>query len=78
MQSVTTSHMWTRFEMFYFIFLITDYEKINCNFEDGFCFWIQDLNDDNEWERIQGYTFPPFTGPDSDHTFGNVSGTIHI
>uniref|UniRef100_A0A5G2R493 Transmembrane serine protease 15 n=1 Tax=Sus scrofa TaxID=9823 RepID=A0A5G2R493_PIG len=49
-------------------------EKINCNFEDGFCFWIQDLNDDNEWERIQGTTFPPFTGPNFDHTFGNASG----
>ncbi|XP_037598371.1 enteropeptidase isoform X3 [Cebus imitator] len=51
-----------------------NYEKINCNFEDGFCFWIQDLNDDNEWERIRGSTFPPFTGPNFDHTFGNVSG----
>uniref|UniRef100_A0A5F4WAE9 Enteropeptidase n=1 Tax=Callithrix jacchus TaxID=9483 RepID=A0A5F4WAE9_CALJA len=53
---------------------LNNYEKINCNFEDGFCFWIQDLNDDNEWERIQGSTFPPFTGPNFDHTFGNVSG----
>ncbi|XP_036911447.1 enteropeptidase [Sturnira hondurensis] len=53
---------------------LSDYEKINCNFEDGFCFWIQDLNDDNDWERIRGSTYPPFTGPDFDHTFGNVSG----
>ncbi|XP_016078068.1 PREDICTED: enteropeptidase [Miniopterus natalensis] len=53
---------------------LSNYEKINCNFEDGFCFWIQDLNDDNEWERVQGNTFPPFTGPDWDHTLGNVSG----
>ncbi|XP_076974867.1 enteropeptidase [Tamandua tetradactyla] len=53
---------------------LNNYEKINCNFEDGFCFWIQDLNDDNEWEIIQGSTFPPLTGPDFDHTFGNVSG----
>ncbi|XP_058378935.1 enteropeptidase [Diceros bicornis minor] len=53
---------------------LNNYEKINCNFEDGFCFWVQDLNDDNEWERVQGSTFPPFTGPDFDHTFGNVSG----
>uniref|UniRef100_A0A7N9IBL3 Enteropeptidase n=1 Tax=Macaca fascicularis TaxID=9541 RepID=A0A7N9IBL3_MACFA len=53
---------------------LNNYEKINCNFEDGFCFWVQDLNDDNEWERIQGSTFPPFTGPNSDHTFGNASG----
>uniref|UniRef100_A0A8D2D3U7 Enteropeptidase n=1 Tax=Sciurus vulgaris TaxID=55149 RepID=A0A8D2D3U7_SCIVU len=53
---------------------LNNYEKINCNFEDGFCFWIQDLNDDNEWERIQGSTFPPFTGPNFDHTFGNITG----
>ncbi|XP_006873219.1 PREDICTED: enteropeptidase [Chrysochloris asiatica] len=52
---------------------INNYEKINCNFEDGFCFWIQDLNDDNEWERIRGNTFPPFTGPNFDHTLGNIS-----
>ncbi|XP_004711363.1 enteropeptidase [Echinops telfairi] len=49
-------------------------EKINCNFEDGFCFWIQDLNDDNEWERVRGNTFPPLTGPNVDHTLGNTSG----
>ncbi|XP_046504290.1 enteropeptidase [Equus quagga] len=53
---------------------LNNYEKINCDFEDGFCFWVQDLNDDNEWERVQGSTFPPFTGPDFDHTYGNVSG----
>ncbi|XP_075860355.1 enteropeptidase [Microcebus murinus] len=53
---------------------LNNHEKINCNFEDGFCFWIQDLNDDNEWERVQGNTFPPFTGPNFDHTFGNISG----
>ncbi|KFO24146.1 Enteropeptidase [Fukomys damarensis] len=53
---------------------LNNYEKINCHFEDGFCFWVQDLHDDNEWERIQGITFPPSTGPNSDHTFGNISG----
>uniref|UniRef100_H0V5F5 Enteropeptidase n=2 Tax=Cavia porcellus TaxID=10141 RepID=H0V5F5_CAVPO len=53
---------------------LNNYEKINCNFEDGFCFWAQDLNADNEWERVQGSTFPPLTGPDFDHTFGNTSG----
>ncbi|XP_058152463.1 enteropeptidase [Dasypus novemcinctus] len=53
---------------------LNNFEKINCNFEDGFCFWIQDLNDDNQWELIQGPTFPPFTGPDFDHTLGNNSG----
>ncbi|XP_048201899.1 enteropeptidase [Perognathus longimembris pacificus] len=53
---------------------LNNYEKITCNFENGFCFWIQDLHDDSEWERIQGGTFPPFTGPNFDHTFGNNSG----
>ncbi|KAM6224886.1 enteropeptidase [Rhynchocyon petersi] len=53
---------------------INNYEKINCNFEDGFCFWTQDLNDDNEWERVRAYTFPPSSGPNFDHTFGNISG----
>ncbi|XP_006889888.1 PREDICTED: enteropeptidase [Elephantulus edwardii] len=53
---------------------LNNYEKINCDFEDGFCFWTQDLNDDNEWERIQGYSFPPNSGPNFDHTFGNTSG----
>uniref|UniRef100_A0A8C5LCV7 Enteropeptidase n=1 Tax=Jaculus jaculus TaxID=51337 RepID=A0A8C5LCV7_JACJA len=53
---------------------LNNFEKINCSFEDGFCFWVQDLNGDSEWERIQGASFPPFTGPDFDHTFGNISG----
>ncbi|KFZ59971.1 Enteropeptidase, partial [Antrostomus carolinensis] len=53
---------------------LNNYEKINCTFEDGFCYWIQDLDDDSNWERIQGPTFPFMSGPDFDHTFGNVSG----
>ncbi|XP_038622100.1 enteropeptidase [Tachyglossus aculeatus] len=53
---------------------LSDGEKINCDFEDGFCYWIQDLQDEDEWERIQGYTFPPQTGPSFDHTLGNSSG----
>nr|XP_042114860.1 enteropeptidase [Peromyscus maniculatus bairdii] len=53
---------------------LSNYEKINCAFDDGFCFWIQDLDDDNEWERLQGSQLPPSPGPDFDHTFGNGSG----
>ncbi|XP_061222700.1 enteropeptidase [Neopsephotus bourkii] len=53
---------------------LNNYEKINCTFEESFCYWIQDLDDDSDWERIQGPTFPPMTGPDFDHTFGNMSG----
>uniref|UniRef100_A0A8C3GVE0 Transmembrane serine protease 15 n=1 Tax=Corvus moneduloides TaxID=1196302 RepID=A0A8C3GVE0_CORMO len=53
---------------------LNNYEKINCTFEDGFCFWIQDLDDDSDWGRVQGPTFPLMSGPEFDHTFGNVSG----
>ncbi|XP_008945053.1 PREDICTED: enteropeptidase, partial [Merops nubicus] len=53
---------------------LNNYEKVNCTFEDGFCYWIQDLDDDSEWERVQGPTFPFMSGPDFDHTFGNMSG----
>lgn len=57
-------------------FFFPDYEKINCTFEESFCYWIQDLDDDSDWKRIQGPTFPAMTGPDFDHTFGNMSGKI--
>ncbi|NWR22710.1 ENTK Enteropeptidase, partial [Emberiza fucata] len=53
---------------------LNNYEKINCTFEDGFCFWMQDLDDDSDWERVQGPTFPLMSGPEFDHTFGNLSG----
>ncbi|KAK4830638.1 hypothetical protein QYF61_012481 [Mycteria americana] len=53
---------------------LNNYEKVNCTFEDGFCYWIQDLDDDSDWERVQGPTFPFMSGPDFDHTFGNMSG----
>ncbi|XP_041270722.1 enteropeptidase [Onychostruthus taczanowskii] len=53
---------------------LNNYEKINCTFEDGFCFWIQDLDDDSDWDRVHGPTFPLMTGPEFDHTFGNLSG----
>uniref|UniRef100_A0A8V0XNX7 Transmembrane serine protease 15 n=1 Tax=Gallus gallus TaxID=9031 RepID=A0A8V0XNX7_CHICK len=49
-------------------------ERVNCTFEDGFCYWIRDLDDDLDWERYQGPTFPFMSGPDFDHTFGNMSG----
>ncbi|KAH0624897.1 hypothetical protein JD844_032792 [Phrynosoma platyrhinos] len=53
---------------------LTNTEKINCTFEEGFCYLIQDLDDDDEWARINGPTFPFTSGPDFDHTFGNISG----
>ncbi|NXI60948.1 ENTK Enteropeptidase, partial [Anseranas semipalmata] len=53
---------------------LNNHEKVYCTFEDGFCYWTQDLDDDSDWERIQGPTFPFMSGPDFDHTFGNMSG----
>ncbi|XP_064904905.1 enteropeptidase [Columba livia] len=53
---------------------LNNYEKINCTFEDGLCYWIQDLDDDSDWERVQGPNFPFMSGPDFDHTLGNESG----
>ncbi|XP_075707331.1 enteropeptidase [Rhinoderma darwinii] len=67
----------TGFEGMYSVFAIsgvTNEEKIDCDFEDGFCYWSQDINDDADWERFNGPNFPPFSGPDYDHTFGNESG----
>ncbi|XP_067896124.1 enteropeptidase [Heterodontus francisci] len=49
-------------------------EKIDCNFQDGFCYWRQDPSDQGDWERINGPSYPPLTGPNDDHTFGNKSG----
>ncbi|KAM4047238.1 enteropeptidase [Anomaloglossus baeobatrachus] len=65
------------FEGMYSVFSVsgvTNEEKIDCSFEDGFCYWIQDIMDDAEWERFNGPTHPPLSGPDYDHTFGNESG----
>ncbi|XP_034970884.2 enteropeptidase isoform X3 [Zootoca vivipara] len=53
---------------------LTNSQKLSCTFEDGFCYWIQDLDDDDEWARISGPTFPITSGPNFDHTFGNLSG----
>ncbi|CAH2219359.1 enteropeptidase [Pelobates cultripes] len=65
------------FEAIYTIFAegsVTNEEKIDCDFEDGFCYWMQDLDAYAEWERVNGPTYPPMSGPDVDHTFGNISG----
>ncbi|KAM6907738.1 enteropeptidase [Xenentodon cancila] len=52
--------------------LLSNQEKLNCNFDLSFCFWRQD--NDNDWVRASSSTFPPFTGPSADHTLGNSSG----
>ncbi|KAM8834542.1 enteropeptidase [Synchiropus picturatus] len=53
---------------------LTDDQKLSCTFEDGFCFWRQQQDDDGDWIRARGATFPPLTGPSADHTLGNQSG----
>ncbi|KAK1788538.1 hypothetical protein P4O66_016960, partial [Electrophorus voltai] len=53
---------------------LSNEEKINCTFEEGFCFWRQDHEDDDDWIRAKGFTFPALTGPLYDHTLGNESG----
>ncbi|KAM9846481.1 enteropeptidase [Aulostomus maculatus] len=53
---------------------LSNEEKLNCTFEDGFCFWRQQQDDDGDWIRTSGPTFPPFSGPSIDHTQGNLSG----
>uniref|UniRef100_A0A087YLI9 Transmembrane serine protease 15 n=1 Tax=Poecilia formosa TaxID=48698 RepID=A0A087YLI9_POEFO len=49
-------------------------EKLSCSFEDGVCFWRQQQDDEGDWIRTSGPTFPSSTGPNSDHTMGNSSG----
>uniref|UniRef100_A0A3B5MKK8 Uncharacterized protein n=1 Tax=Xiphophorus couchianus TaxID=32473 RepID=A0A3B5MKK8_9TELE len=55
-------------------FLVPDPEKLSCSFEDGMCFWRQQQDDEGDWIRISGATFPSSTGPNFDHTLGNSSG----
>ncbi|XP_056140347.1 enteropeptidase [Lampris incognitus] len=53
---------------------LSNEEKVNCSFEQGFCFWRQQPNDAGNWLRFNGPTFPPFTGPNADHTLGSMAG----
>ncbi|XP_055500199.1 enteropeptidase [Leucoraja erinacea] len=53
---------------------VSNEEKINCNFQDGYCHWRQDPMNVADWQRMNGPSYPPFTGPNDDHTYGNRSG----
>uniref|UniRef100_A0A8C5MKX6 MAM and LDL receptor class A domain containing 1 n=1 Tax=Leptobrachium leishanense TaxID=445787 RepID=A0A8C5MKX6_9ANUR len=48
--------------------------ELQCNFEDGLCNWVQDIEDDFDWTMIQGSTPTLDTGPMKDHTFGTAKG----
>ncbi|XP_061432780.1 enteropeptidase isoform X1 [Lethenteron reissneri] len=50
--------------------VLTDYQKINCTFEDGLCYWQQLVPQDNKWNRQTRPGFPGFAGPPQDHTTG--------
>ncbi|XP_051250739.1 enteropeptidase isoform X2 [Dicentrarchus labrax] len=53
----------------------TDERKLTCTFEQGMCLWRQQQDeDDGDWIRTYGSTFPPLSGPSVDHTLGNSSG----
>ncbi|XP_051533716.1 enteropeptidase-like [Myxocyprinus asiaticus] len=53
---------------------LSNEDKINCTFEEDFCLWRQEQEDDGDWLRVRGSTLPPDTGPSFDHTMGNQSG----
>ncbi|XP_039633777.1 enteropeptidase [Perca fluviatilis] len=54
--------------------LLTDEQKLTCTFEQGMCFWRQQYDDDGDWIRTRGATFPPLSGPSGDHTLNDSSG----
>lgn len=58
--------------------LCSDEAKINCSFEEGFCFWRHDADDDGDWLRKNGSSLPSLTGPSVDHTLANLSGKLHF
>ncbi|XP_048023193.1 LOW QUALITY PROTEIN: enteropeptidase [Megalobrama amblycephala] len=53
---------------------LSNEDKISCSFEEDFCLWRQEFDDNGDWIRAQGATLPSDTGPSFDHTMGNQSG----
>ncbi|KAA0720384.1 Enteropeptidase [Triplophysa tibetana] len=54
---------------------LTYEDKINCSFEEDYCFWRQELKHDHgDWLRGRGSIPPLGTGPSFDHTLANRSG----
>lgn len=50
------------------------WKGMRCDFEQGFCGWINTANDDLDWTRHNGSTPTHFTGPSHDHTYKNSTG----
>ena len=44
---------------------------LDCDFERGFCSWVQDSSDKFNWTRQRGATASRNTGPSADHTLKN-------
>ena len=44
--------------------------SFDCNFERGFCGWMQESGDQGNWMVERGPTEAPETGPEYDHTIG--------
>ena len=48
--------------------------NVTTDFQDGIGSFIQDDKDDMNWEIKSGSTPSYYTGPKSDHTYGNQTG----
>ncbi|XP_014769779.1 MAM and LDL-receptor class A domain-containing protein 2 [Octopus bimaculoides] len=44
----------------------------HCDFEEGRCGWLQDHTDEFDWTRHSLDTDTKYTGPSSDHTYGDL------
>ncbi|XP_029639456.1 MAM and LDL-receptor class A domain-containing protein 2 [Octopus sinensis] len=44
----------------------------HCNFEEGRCGWLQDHTEEFDWTRHSLDTGTKYTGPSSDHTYGDL------
>jgi len=52
-------------------FCSPDFSLVTCSFEKDLCGWVQGASEDLDWERWNGSTEIPNTGPLGDHTSGN-------
>ncbi|KAJ0061870.1 hypothetical protein NL108_013393, partial [Boleophthalmus pectinirostris] len=53
---------------------LSNEQMLSCTFEDGWCFWRRDPDQDQDWIRTRGDQFPTGTGPSEDHTTGTSAG----